>query len=60
MGTAALGCPAERSSAVPHLYTGTAVFLGGLKNGSVTTSAFVFSRIASIVISICSCVPSLA
>src|SRR5260370_986464 len=41
-------------------YTGVAVFLTGLKNGIGTTFTFVFSRIASIVISICSCVPSFA
>src|SRR5271154_6639684 len=39
-------------------YTGDAVFLGGLKNGSAVTFTFVFNRIASIVISICNCVPS--
>src|SRR5271156_6325989 len=39
-------------------YTGVAVFLGGLKNGSAVTFTFVFNRIASIVISICNCVPS--
>src|SRR5262249_43348680 len=34
------------------------VFLAGLKNGSFTTCAVTFCRIASIVISICSFVPS--
>lgn len=37
--------------------TGTAVFLAGLKNGSFTTVALAFWRIASTVISICNCVP---
>jgi hypothetical protein len=40
-------------------YTGTAVFLAGLKNGIFTIFAVTFCRIASIVISICSLVPSL-
>src|SRR5205814_10172550 len=39
-------------------YTGTAVFLAGLKNGSFTTLTVTFCRIASIVISICSLLPS--
>src|SRR6202167_554817 len=41
-------------------YTGVAVFRSGLKNGSPVTLTFVFSRIASIVISICNRVPSFA
>ena len=40
-------------------YTGVAVFLAGLKKGRVVTFTFAFSRIASIVISICSGVPGL-
>src|SRR4051794_37126194 len=40
-------------------YTGVAVFRAGLKNGSVVTFTFAFSRIASIVISICRSVPGL-
>ena len=40
-------------------YTGIAVFLSGLKNGIFTTFAVAFCRMASIVISICSLVPSL-
>src|SRR5579872_198617 len=38
-------------------YTGVAVFRDGLKNGKVVTFTFVFNRIASMVISICSAVP---
>src|SRR2546426_11057277 len=41
-----------------HLYTGTAVFRLGLKNGSGTTVAVVCFRWASMVNSICSFVPS--
>ena len=41
-----------------NVYTGVAVFLGGLKNGSAVTLTLVFKRMASIVISICSWVPS--
>ena len=41
-------------------YIGTAVFLAGLKNGSFTTFAVTFCRMASIVISICSLLPSCA
>src|ERR1700733_14270911 len=44
----------------PVIYTGVAVFLGGLKNGKVVTFTLVFSRMASIVISICSDVPGFA
>jgi len=43
----------------PQSYTGVAVFRDGLKNGSPVTFTFVFSRIASIVISICNSVPGL-
>src|SRR5690348_88369 len=39
-------------------YTGTDVFLAGLKNGIFTTVAAAFSQTASIVISSCSLVPS--
>lgn len=38
-------------------YTGVAVFLVGLKNGSVVTFTLALSRIASMVISICNGVP---
>ena len=38
-------------------YTGTAVFLSGLKNGIFTTLAVTVCRTASMVISICSLVP---
>src|SRR5271157_3723695 len=41
------------------VYTGTAVFRFGLKNGNGTTVAVVFMRCASIVNSICSLVPGL-
>src|SRR5579863_2229824 len=41
-------------------HTGTAVFLAGLKKGIFTILAVTFWRIASIVISICNLVPSLA
>ena len=41
-------------------YTGAAVFLAGLKNGRPDTLTFAFSRIASIVISICNRVPGFA
>ncbi len=41
-------------------YTGTAVFLLGLKNGISTIFAVTLCRTASIVISICTRVPSLA
>src|SRR5436190_24297421 len=40
------------------LHTGTAVFLAGLTNGSFTTLTVTFCRIASIVISSCSLLPS--
>src|ERR1700694_6084224 len=49
-------CPSYKPRRGIH-YTGVAVFLGGLKNGSVVTFTFVLRRIASIVISICSEVP---
>src|ERR1700686_5823678 len=49
-------CPSYKPRRGIH-YTGLAVFLGGLKNGSVVTFTFVLRRIASIVISICSEVP---
>ena len=49
---------AKPGKSAPRTYTGVAVFLKGLKNGSLVTLTFVFSRIASIVISICNCVPS--
>ena len=39
-------------------HTSTTVFLAGLKNGTFTTSAVTFCRMASIVISICSLLPS--
>src|ERR1700730_504992 len=41
-------------------HTGVDVFLAGLKNGIAVTFTFVFRRIASIVISICNCVPGFA
>jgi hypothetical protein len=40
------------------IYTGTAVFLAGLKKGVFTIFAVTFWRMASMVISICSLVPS--
>src|SRR5271156_165103 len=40
-------------------YIGTAVFLAGLKNGIFTILAVTFWRMASMVISICSLLPSL-
>src|SRR5580658_1435755 len=49
---------AVRRAKSGYPYTGVAVFLAGLKNGSPVTLTFVFSRIASIVISICNWVPS--
>src|ERR1700686_2398406 len=52
-------CPSYKPRRGIH-YTGVAVFLGGLKNGSVVTFTFVLSRMASIVISICSDVPGFA
>ncbi len=56
VGTAALDCPPGKARGAT--YTGVAVFLAGLKNGVGTTFTFVFSRIASIVISICNVDPS--
>lgn len=43
-----------------RLYTGTAVFRPGLKNGNPTTFAVTFCRTASIVISICNLFPACA
>ena len=50
--TADGGCPYMEIG-----YTGVSVFLAGLKNGKPDTLTFAFSRIASIVISICNGVP---
>src|SRR2546430_17049654 len=53
-----IGCSPLMAHCSPLTYTGTAVFLAGLKNGIFTTVAAAFSRTASIVISSCSLVPS--
>ena len=50
--------PAWNQPPFGDLYTGTAVFLAGLKKGIFTIFAVTFCRIASIVISICNRVPS--
>src|SRR5579863_1702292 len=53
--TAEGGCPY-----IFTIYTGVAVFLGGLKNGIATTLTSIFNLMASMVTSICNCVPGFA